>query len=463
MKYPKKAKCLLQPSKIRAIIMVGIGGDYMEYIRRSVDDAIDKRIKAFNAINIVGPKGCGKTRTAKERCQTVIEFQDEEKRENLLFTAEASPRLFLQNPKPILFDEWQDAPKIWGLLRKECDDHPESTGEYYLTGSSGKKIKTPHSGTGRISTIQMYPMTLYETGESNGEISLMRLFNDDGYNIEGKKSALKLEDLFFPICRGGWPRTLSIGDKDSQLEIAKDYARQIYRNDISSIDNTDRNPELAATILKSYARNLATTAKKNTIYSDIKATLQVTDPTILSYVDSLKSLYVIKDLDAWTPQIRSKTAIRSAKKHIFIDPSIALAVLGVSPTYFKDDLDLFGHALENAVIRDLLSFASAHDASVKHYRDEWGLEADAVYQLPDGRYALIEIKTGFNQIAAAEKNLMKFDELIDAHNTSAKLDDDHPGVEYRKPSLKLIICATADTAITLDSGVKIIPVGCLKD
>ncbi len=435
----------------------------MEYIRRNVDDVIDKRIKAFNAINIVGPKGCGKTRTAKERCQTVIEFQDEEKRDNLLFTAETRPGLFLQNPKPILFDEWQDAPKIWGLIRKDCDDHPEATGEYYLTGSSGKKIKTPHTGTGRISTIQMYPMTLHETGESNGEISLTRLFEDKDYNIDGIKSNLKLEDLFFPICRGGWPRVLSIKNRDSQLEIAKDYARQIYREDISSIDNTDRDPELATTILKSYARNMATTAKKNTIYADIKATQQVTDPTILSYVDALKRLFVIKDLDAWTPQIRSKTAIRSAKKHIFIDPSIALAMLGVSPTYFINDLDLFGHALENAVLRDLLAFASANDASVRHYRDEWGLEADAVYQLPDGRYALIEIKTGFNQIPAAEKSLLKFDELIDEHNTSAKLDGDRPGVEYRKPSLKLIICATADVAMTLDSGVKIIPVGCLRE
>ncbi len=435
----------------------------MEYIRRSVDDVIDKRTKAFNAINIVGPKGCGKTRTAKERCQTVIEFQDEEKRDNLIQIAETRPGLFLQNPKPILFDEWQDAPKIWGLIRKECDDHPESTGEFYLTGSSSQKIKTPHTGTGRISKIQMYPMSLHETGESNGEISLTKLFDEKDYDIDGKKTSLELEDLFFPLCRGGWPRTLSISDKEAQLEIAKDYARQIYHEDISSIDNTDRDPELASTILKSYARNMSTTAKKNTIYADVKATQQVSDPTILSYVDALKRLYVIKDLDAWTPQIRSKTAIRSAKKHIFIDPSIALAMLGVSPVYFREDLDLFGHALENTVIRDLLAFAEAHDASVKHYRDEWGLEADAVYQLQDGRYALIEIKTGANQIDAAEKNLLKFDELIEQHNASAKLDTDRPGVEYRKPSLKLIICATATMAYTLESGVKVIPVGCLRD
>lgn len=434
----------------------------MEYIRRNVDDAIDNRIKAFNAISIVGPKGCGKTRTAKERCQSVIEFQDEEKRAEYLLIAETKPSLFLTRPKPILFDEWQDAPSIWGTIRKACDDNPGSVGEYYLTGSSSKKVQTPHTGTGRISEITMYPMTLFESGESNGEVSLTGLFEED-YTIDGKTSNLELEDLFFPLCRGGWPRTLEISNQDAQLEIARDYARQIVQKDISAIDNVSRDPELTSTILKSYARNIATTAKKKTIYADVKATRQVSDPTISSYEDALKRLYVIKDVDAWTPQLRSKTAIRSAKKHIFIDPSIALAMLGVSPKYFYDDLDLFGHAFENLVIRDLFAFAEAHNASVKHYSDDFGLEADAVFQMADGRYALIEIKTGANQIKTAEKNLLKFNELIDAHNKDAKKNKDHPGVLYKKPSLMIIICATTSIAYTLESGVKVIPVGCLRD
>ena len=435
----------------------------MDYIRRNVDDVIDRRTKAFNAISIVGPKGCGKTRTAKERCRTVIEFQDEEKRAEHILMAETRPSLFLSRPKPILFDEWQDAPSIWGTIRKACDDNPGCTGEYYLTGSSSQKGQTPHTGTGRISEVCMYPMTLFETGESNGTVSLTSLFEDKDYDIDGKTTDLELEDLFFPVCRGGWPRTLELNDRDAQLEIAKDYARQIYQKDISAIDNINRSPELTATILKSYARNMATTAKKNTIYADVKATQQATDPTILSYIDALTRLYVIKDIDAWTPQLRSKTAIRSAKKHVFIDPSIALAMLGVSPEYFTGDLDLFGHVLENMIIRDLLVYAEAHDASVKHYSDDWGLEADAVYEMADGRYALIEIKTGTNQIKAAEKNLLKFNDLIEAHNKEAAQNKDHPGVLYRKPSLMLIICATATTAYTLESGVKVIPVGCLRD
>ena len=435
----------------------------MEYIRRIVDDEIDKRTKAFSAINIVGPKGCGKTRTAKERCKTVIEFQDEELRSGYLNIAETSPKLFLKNEKPILFDEWQDAPKIWGTLRKDCDDNPESIGEYYLTGSTSKKIDTPHTGTGRISEITMYPMTLFETGDSNGKISLSKLFENDDYDIDGIKSSLDLEELFYIICRGGWPRCLALKSKEAKLEIAKDYFEQIYKKDIQSIDTTKRNTEWARVIMMSYARNMATLAKKNVIYADVKATHNISDPTIASYISVLEDLFIIKDIDAWTPQIRSKTAIRSAKKHIYIDPSIGLASLGVGPDYFYKDLDLFGHVFENMVLRDLLSFAEADNAKVMHYSDDMGLEADAVYQLADGRYALIEIKTGTNAIPNAEKALLKFCELIKKHNEEALSNKEHPGVLYREPSQLIIICANATMAYTTESGVKVIPIGCLRN
>ena len=195
----------------------------MKYIRRIVDDEIDTRTEAFNAVSVIGPKGCGKTRTAKERCKTVIEFQDEEKRDGYIAVAETSPRLFLKNPKPILFDEWQDAVKIWGTIRKACDDNPENVGEYFLTGSASKKIDTPHTGTGRITEITMYPMTLWETGESNGAISLSKIFDDADYDIDGILSEISLEQLFFAVCRGGWPRCLAIPKQGAKLEIAKDY------------------------------------------------------------------------------------------------------------------------------------------------------------------------------------------------------------------------------------------------
>lgn len=435
----------------------------MEYIRRIVDDELNTKEEAFNAINIVGPKGCGKTRTAKERCKTIIEFQDEEKREGYLAVAETSPRLFLKNPKPILFDEWQDASKIWGTIRKDCDDNPESVGEYYLTGSSSRKVNTPHSGTGRITEVTMFPMTLWETGESNGSISLSQLITDETYEFEGAMSNLVLEDLFFAVCRGGWPRCMALKSRKAMLEIARDYYRQIYQKDISAVDGVKRNPEWVRTLIWSYARNMATKAKKKSIYADVKATQNVSDTTLDSYVEKLEELFVIKDIDAWTPQIRSKSAIRSGKKHIFVDPSIAIAALGLSPEYFNNDLDLFGHAFENLVLRDLIVFASAHNARILHYTDDTGLEADAVYQMEDGRYALIEIKTGSNKIPEAEKSLLKFRDLIRKYNEDALRNPNHPRAVYREPSALIVICATAPVGYTTDNGVKIIPVGCLKD
>lgn len=435
----------------------------MEYIRRIVDDELNKRKEAFNAINIIGPKGCGKTRTAKERCNTVIEFQDEEKRDGYLAVAETSPKLFLKNKKPILFDEWQDATKIWGTIRKDCDDHPENVGEYYLTGSSSKKVETPHTGTGRITEVTMYPMTLWETGESNGLISLSRLVEDETYEFEGAMSDLSLEDLFFAVCRGGWPRCMALKSEKAKLEIAKDYYRQVYQTDISAIDGVKRNPEWARALIWSYARNMATKAKKTKIYADVKATQNVTDVTLDSYVEKLEELFVIKDIDAWTPQIRSKTAIRSGKKHIFVDPSIGIAALGINPDYFNNDLDLFGHVFENLVLRDLLVFAGAHNARILHYTDDTGLEADAVYQMADGRYALIEIKTGVNKIPEAEKTLLKFSDLIKKYNDVALNNPEHPKAVYREPAALIVICATAPVGYTTENGVKVVPVGCLRD
>ena len=435
----------------------------MEYIRRVIDDEIDRRTEAFNAVSIIGPKGCGKTRTAKERCKTIIEFQDEDKRDGYIAVAETSPKLFLKNPKPILFDEWQDAVKIWGTIRKDCDDNPESVGQYFLTGSASKKIDTPHTGTGRITEIVMYPMTLWETGESNGRISLSKMMEDADYDIDGVISDVCLEQLFFAACRGGWPRCLALPRDSAKLEISKDYYRQIFQKDITAIDGVKRNPEWTRALLWSYARNMATTAKRASIYADVKATQNVTDVTLASYVDALEALFVIKDIDAWTPQIRSKTAIRSAKKHIFIDPSIGLAALGINPQYFNNDLDLFGHVFENMVIRDLLVYAENHNARILHYTDDMGLEADVVYQMEDGRYALIEIKTGANRIPEAEKSLLKFREVIQRYNQQALKDPAHPRAVYREPSELIVICANAPMAYTTDQGVKIVPIGCLRD
>ena len=324
-------------------------------------------------------------------------------------------------------------------------------------------MDTPHTGTGRISELVMYPMTSYEMGESKGSISLTSILEDKDYHFDGQLCETKLENLFFTVCRGGWPRCLAIKSDAAKLKVAKDYYNQIYNKDVNHIDGVKRNPELMRTLIWSYARNMATAAKKTSIFADVKATHEVNDSTLYSYVEVLEKLFVIKDIDAWTPQIRSKTAIRAAKKHIFIDPSIALAALGISPEYFNNDLDLFGHVFENMVLRDLLAFSTAHDARVMHYTDDTGLEADAVYQLADGRYALIEIKTGANQIASAEKTLLKFRDVIRKHNENALSNEKHPKPMYREPSALIVICANAPIAYTTESGVRVVPYGCLKD
>lgn len=309
----------------------------------------------------------------------------------------------------------------------------------------------------------MYPMTLWETGESNGSVSLTKIIEQEDYSFEGARADLGLESLFFAACRGGWPRTLALKSDGAKLEIAKDYCRQIYQKDMSAFDGVKRNPEWARLLLWSYARNMATTAKKSSIYADVKATQSVTDNTLASYIDVLESLFVVKEIDAWAPQIRSKTAIRRAKKHIFTDPSIGLAALGVGPEYFHNDLDLFGHVFENMVIRDLLVYAEAHNARVQHYTDDTGVEADAIYQLADGRYALIEIKTGSSRIPEAEQSLLKFRDMIRVHNAEVRKNENHPRPLYREPSALIVICANAPMAFTTESGVMIVPVGCLKD
>lgn len=428
----------------------------MKYVKRIIDEKIDIRSKAFDAICIVGPKGCGKTRTASERAKTIIEFQDEEKRDRYISTVENAPSLMLKYEKPILFDEWQDAPKIWGTIRKACDE-TDQVGEYYLTGSTSGNIHTPHTGTGRITTIEMLPMTFFESGESNGSISLSKLISDPNYNIDGKISHTNIEDLIFAVCRGGWPRAALMKDKTSSLEIAKDYFNQICNKDISAIDKLKRNPIWTKTILMSYARNAATMVKSGVILADAQANYPISESSFYDYINALERLYVVKDIDAWCPQIRSKTAIRAAKKKIFIDPSIAVAALGLSPEYFYSDFDMFGHLFENAILRDLLAYSSKHDARVLHYRDGYDLEIDAIYQFSNGDYALIEVKTGTSKIEDAEKNLLKFKDLIENYNSK------HTEVMYRLPKAMIVLCGTLDMAYTTQNGVKIVPIGCLRD
>lgn len=426
----------------------------MDYKKRIVDELLDLKLESFGATLIVGPKGCGKTTSAKQKAKSFIEFQDEEQRENLLAVAAAAPSKLLIGDNPRLFDEWQDAPKLWGAIRKSIDDSGEN-GLYILTGSSSREVDTPHTGTMRISRLQMYPMSLYESGESNGSVSLIDLFNNPE-RFDGCVSDLTIDELIFAICRGGWPRSLFNKTDRSKLEVAKDLYRQTYSVDISNIDNKKRNPKWAQAILQSYSRNICTLAETKTILGDVQATQSISQASFFDYISALERLYIIEDIDAWCPAIRSKTVIRASKKRSMIDPSIVVAAMGLSPEYFNTDFKTLGFLFESLCIRDLKIYSSSFDGSMSYYRDRYGLEADGVLHLNDGRYALIEFKLGSNEIDDGAKHLLEIERLVQEHNKTEKQ------CPIRLPSLKIVVTGT-QYGYKRDDGVLVIPIGCLKN
>lgn len=424
-----------------------------KYLSRIADDELEFRLNAFGAVLITGPKGCGKTTTAKQKAASVIEFQDEDRRDNYLAVANTQPSLLLDGPKPRLFDEWQDAPKIWGAIRKSIDDEQEN-GLYILTGSTSQSVDTPHTGTLRISTMGMFPMSLYESKESNGSISLLELFDSQG-DLEGCRSDLQVENLIHAICRGGWPHAVNNTTTRSQLTVAKDLFRQTCHTDISNIDKKTRNPLWAEAILRSYARNICTIAKTKTIYDDARSNSNMGEASFYDYVNALESLYIIDDIRAWSPAIRSKTSIRATKKRNFVDPSIAVAALGLGPDYFKEDFKTLGFLFESLCMRDLKVYSSALGGELSYYRDRYGLEADAVLHLEDGRYALIEFKLGEGDVEKGAKHLLEIERLVKEHNESEEQ------VPLRLPDLKLVITAT-EFGYRRADGVCVVPIGCLK-
>ena len=420
----------------------------MEYRARLADGEIGLNMRTMGAVQIKGPKGCGKTTTAKQFARSVIEFQDEDLRDRYLTIARDKPSLLLRGEKPILFDEWQDAPKIWGAVRKDVDDSG-LCGQYILTGSSSKNISTPHTGTLRIATVDMRPMSLFETGESNGSVSLKGLFSGEADDSSWKHLG-DFDDLLFSICRGGWPRAVNLKDRDAKLNVAKQLFRQTCASDISAIDDVKRDPLLAAAILRSYSRNICQLAQMKTIYADVSAEKDVSYNAFNEYVGALERLFIIDDVDAWNPQIRSKTSIRSVKKKNLVDPSIAVAAMGLSPEYFYKDLNTLGHLFESLVMRDLRIYSSALGGHLSYYNDRYGLECDGVLHLPDGRYALIEVKLGQSEIEKGVKNLNKMDSLI------AQKDGTDGCPKMRRPDLKIVITGT-DMGYIRDDGVMVVP------
>ncbi|MBQ9609926.1 MAG: ATP-binding protein [Lachnospiraceae bacterium] len=426
----------------------------MEYKKRIADLILEEKLESFGATLITGPKGCGKTTTAKQKAASFIEFQDEDKREDYLSVANNQPSRLLIGENPRLFDEWQDAPKIWGAIRKSVDDRNE-TGLYILTGSTSQTINPPHTGTLRISTMKMYPMSLYESGESNGTVSLKDLF-DDPEKFDGCKSDLDMDGIIYSICRGGWPSVFKIKSEKSRLNVAKDLFAQTINVDISNIDNTKRNPVWTETILKSYARNICTLADTKTVFKDVKSTTELSESSFFDYLAALEKLYIIEDIDAWCPSIRSKTAIRASKKKNLIDPSIAVAAMDLTPEYFNSDFKTLGFLFESLCFRDLKVYSSAMNGRISYYHDRYGLEADAVLHIGDGRYAIIEIKLGSNEIDYGAKHLLEIDNLIKRHNL------DETQVPLKLPDLKIVITGT-EYGYRRDDGVFVIPLACLKN
>ena len=429
----------------------------MEYLNRTADETLQDLLDAFGAVLIEGPKWCGKTTTAEQIARSVIKLQDTDMRDEYLATAASKPSMLLQGDTPRLIDEWQDAPVLWDTVRTMVDSRA-LPGQFVLTGSNAvDRSKIHHSGNGRIARMTMLPMSLWESKESTGEVSLSRLFNEPDYDIDGCRSKMSIEDLIFAACRGGWPATLVARSPKSQLLIARNYVRTICSEDISRIDKKQRNEKLAMQILRSYARNISTLAKKTSMLADVVASgnMECSIDTFSDYVGALERLFVIQDIDAWCPAIRSKTIIRSSPKRGFCDPSIAVALMGLTPEALSVQMKTFGFIFEQMCVRDLKSYTQGLYSHVSYYHDRYDLEADFVLPLEDGRYALIECKLGSREIEDGASHLLELKRLIREHNEKEKQ------VPIREPDL-LIILTGGQMAYTRTDGVKIIPLGTLK-
>ncbi len=424
------------------------------YYKRIADNLLDLKLRAFGAVNIVGPKWCGKTSTALQKAKSSIMFQKEVNKEQLIYTAKINPIALLDGEQPKLIDEWQDAPEIWDAVRSYCDEcHGQN--HFILTGSTSKKVETRHTGTGRITTLKMYPMSLYESKESNGQVSLLKLFDGKDDLNKGCSTNLTLDDIIFAACRGGWPESALMDDKEASLLIPKDYFEQIYTRDMFYIDHVKRNSSTMKAVIRSYARNVSTLAKTVSIIEDVNSTNRISEPSLVDYVDVLEKLYIVEDIYGWCPEIRSKTAMRSGRKRMFTDPSIAVAALGGSPKKYSKDLKTFGFIFENLCVRDLRIYSQALGGEIYYYRDNLGLECDCVLCLDDSRYALIEIKLGAFEIESGAKHLLEIERLIDVHNSKSSN-------KITKPTLKIVLTGT-NYGYKREDGVLVIPIGCLKD
>lgn len=422
------------------------------YRPRLTDNILARKLKGKGAVLIQGPKWCGKTTSAEQMAKSILYMSKPEEVKANLVAADIQPSKLLEGKTPRLIDEWQIAPKLWDAVRFEVD-HRNKQGQFILTGSAvpPDNDEIYHTGTGRFAWIKMRPMTLFESGESTGEISLKELFKQPK-EILAQNKLDDLSKLAFLICRGGWPGALDMED-DIALEQAFDYFDAIVNSDISRVDNVQRDSERAKRLMKSYARHQGTQTANTVIRDDILANdaESLTEDTVYAYTNALRKIFVIEDMPAWNPNLRSKTAIRTSDTRYFIDPSIATASLGLGPDDLVKDLNTMGLFFETLCVRDLRVYAESLDGQVYHYRDKSGLECDTVIHLRNGSFGLVEIKLGGDTlIEEGAQNLKKF---------SAKIDTK----KMKEPSFLMVLTGTGKFAYRREDGVYVVPVGCLRD
>lgn len=422
------------------------------YRKRVADSLLADKLDAMGAVLIEGPKACGKTTTAEQQAKSILYMDDPDNIAQNMQLAETNVKLLLRGETPRLIDEWQIAPQIWDAIRFETD-HRKDDGLFMLTGSAvpADESKIHHTGAGRFAWLTMRPMTLWESGESTGDVSLAKLFQNSEM-VEGV-SHLSLEDVAFATCRGGWPKAMNKKNQKSALRQVKEYYEAITRSDISRVDGVSRDEQRAKRLMRSYARLQGSMAPIPTIVEDLKTNEPdgMSDETVVSYIKALKKIFVIEDMEAWNPNLRSKTAIRTSDNRYFVDPSIATAALGLGPNDLINDLNTFGLLFETLCVRDLRVFAEALDGKVYHYRDKSGLECDTVVHLRDGSYGLIEIKLGGDNLI--QEGVDALTDLVDKIDTT----------KMKKPSFLMVLTAVGQYAYKREDGVLIVPIGCLKD
>ena len=423
------------------------------YKRRILDSLLEKKLQAKGAVLIEGPKWCGKTTTAEEIAASKIMLAKPDIKDHFKSLLEIDSDAALAGETPMLIDEWQTVPKLWDAVRYTVD-HRHAMGQFILTGSAvpdkDAEKEREHSGTGRFAWLTMRPMTLFESGESNGTVSLGELFQAPEKILQ--KNALKLSDIAFLICRGGWPIAVGLPE-EAALEQAFDYYDAVTKEDVTNVDGVKRASERVQRLMRAYARHQGTQASIATLKEDLKNndTTTLDEDTISSYLDALRKIFVVEDMPAWNPNLRSKTAIRTTDTRYFVDPSIATAALGLGPTDLINDLNSMGFFFETMCVRDLRVFAEALNGKVYHYRDKSGLECDAVVHLRNGQYGLIEIKLGGDSLI--KEGAETLNELANQVDTT----------RMKSPAFKMILTATGEYAYRRpEDGIYVVPIGCLR-